>query len=122
MSIEKNRNNGEWTEARFRGFIKSALRNATMRWGPINKTKKEAWVERGKYLCAGCGEIVPLTVNKKKNVFVDHIEPVVSPEEGFKDWDTYINRMFCEMDNLQVLCKNCHDRKTREEKERRKDA
>lgn len=116
----KTRNNGQWTEARFNSFIKSLLRKGTMRWGPVNSTKKAAWVERGKYKCASCKEVVPLTVDKKKNVFVDHIEPVVSPSEGFKDWDTYINKMFCEMENLQVLCKDCHDAKTAEERLERK--
>ena len=113
----KKRNNKQWTEARFNSFIKSLLRKGTMRWGPINSTKKSAWVERGKYLCAGCKKVVPLTVDKSKNVFVDHVEPVVDPLVGFKDWDTYINRMFCEESNLQVLCKACHDKKTKKERD-----
>lgn len=118
--VPKTRNNNQWTEARFNSFIKSLLRKGTMRWGPINSTKKAAWVERGKYLCAGCNQVVPLTVDKKKNVFVDHKEPVVDPEEGFVSWDVYIERMFCEESNLQVLCKDCHDRKSAEEREARK--
>ena len=47
---------------------------------------------------------------------VDHIEPVVSPNDGFKDWNTFIARLFCEVDNLAVLCKVCHEKKTNEEK------
>jgi hypothetical protein len=116
MKPVKTRNSNTWTEARFNGFIKSLLRKGTMRWGPINVVKKSAWVERGKYLCAGCDQVVPLTVDKKKNVFVDHVEPVVDPAVGFKDWDTYIGRMFCEQVNLQVLCKACHDVKSSEER------
>tara|TARA_R110000824_G_scaffold52818_1_gene146640 strand:+ start:10 stop:378 length:369 start_codon:yes stop_codon:yes gene_type:complete len=116
MKPVKTRNSNTWTEAKFNGFIKSLLRKGTMRWGPINVVKKSAWVERGKYLCAGCDQVVPLTVDKKKNVFVDHIEPVVDPAVGFKDWDTYIGRMFCEQVNLQVLCKACHDVKSSEER------
>jgi len=120
MKPSKTRNNNTWTQARFNSFIKSLLRKGTMRWGPINSTKKRAWKERGKYLCNSCKEVVPLTINKKKNVFVDHIEPVVDPSDGFKDWDTYISRMFCEEPNLQVLCKNCHDAKSLLERELRK--
>jgi hypothetical protein len=120
---KKTRNSGQWTEARFQSFIKSALRKASMRWGPVNQTKKAAWVERGKYLCEGYergSHVVPLTLDKKKNVFVDHISPIVLPEEGFVSWDTYIERMFCEAENLQVLCKECHDRKSKDEREARK--
>lgn len=117
---KKTRNNGQWTEARYRSFIKSLLRKGTMRWGPVNSTKKAAWVERGKYLCASCGQVVPLTSSGKKNVFVDHIEPVVSVEEGFKDWDTYIERMFCEQENLQLICGSCHKIKSDEERKARK--
>ena len=91
-----------------------------MRWGPVNSTKKRAWVERGKYLCATCNQVVPLTVDKKKNVFVDHILPVVDTGKGFDGWDVYIERMFCEEKNLQVLCKECHDSKSLLEREERK--
>lgn len=117
--VKKTRNNGQWSEARFRSFIKSALRKASMRWGPINTTKKAAWVERGKYLCAECKQVVSLTRDGKKNVFVDHREPIVLPEEGFVSWDRYIERMFCEAEGLQVLCKSCHDKKSNSERERR---
>ena len=91
-----------------------------MRWGPINSVKKKAWVERGKYLCAGCKQVVPLTLNKKKYVFVDHKVPVVDTEEGFQGWDVFIERLFCEEYNLEVLCKSCHDTKSAEEREERK--
>lgn len=122
----KTRNNGTWTESRFNSFIKSLLRKGTMRWGPVHKVKKDAWVERGKYLCAGYKgvkpHVVPLTLNKKKNVFVDHINPIISPTEGFTTWDDCIERMFCEEENLQVLCGRCHKQKTDDEKTLRKES
>lgn len=120
MKAPKTRNNNTWSEARYRSFIRSTLRRASMRWGPINSVKKKAWVERGKYFCAGCKQVVPLTLNKKKNVFVDHIESVVDTKEGFQGWDVFIERLFCEADGLQVLCKECHDSVTAEEREERK--
>jgi 5-methylcytosine-specific restriction endonuclease McrA len=117
----KTRNNGEWTEARYKSFIKSLLRQGTRKWGPITTTKKDARVSRGVYECAGCGEHVPPTVkagNKRaQNVFVDHIDPIINPETGFISWDETIERMFCEQDNLQLLCKDCHDVKTQKERE-----
>lgn len=110
-----------WTEARFNGFIRSVLRQATRKWKPISDCKKEAWVSRGVYLCNGCKKKVKLTLpDKQKNVFVDHIHPVVDPKKGFESWDVFIERLFCEKDNLQVLCKACHDTKTEKEKELRK--
>ena len=114
----KTRCNGLWTEAKFNSFIKNQLRAASRKWAPINTCKKKAWVRRGVYKCGCCGEEVPLTVqNGKKrqnNVFVDHIDPIV-PVEGWIDWDSCINRMFCEEDELQLICKECHDEKSKEE-------
>lgn len=50
---------------------------------------------------------------------VDHIIPV-SSIDGFKDWNTYIDRLFCSAENLAVCCKNCHYLKSQQENEERK--
>ena len=119
-SGEKTRCNGQWTESRFRSFIFSMLRQGTRRWAPLQSTQKEANVGRGLYKCNCCGEIVPPTTKdgrkRVKNVFVDHIKPIVDPETGFTTWDDYIESMFCERDNLQLLCKSCHDEKSAKER------
>ncbi len=116
----KTRNSGLWTEAKFKSFIRSQLRAASMRWGPIPRVLAKAKVERGIYHCAECNEDVPVTVRvagkRVKNVHVDHIRPIVDPAVGFVNWDTLIERMFVEEDELQVLCHECHERKTNEEK------
>ncbi len=124
MAVEKTRCGGRWTESRFQSFIKSTLRRATVRWGVVTDVKNEAFVGRfinkdtGRlakhFKCAGCRGHFP-----DKLIAVDHVEPVV-PVTGFTSWDDIINRMFCEKDNLQVLCKSCHDIKTLKEKELRK--
>lgn len=44
---------------------------------------------------------------------LDHNDPVVEPEVGFKDWNTYIDRMF--LNKMQFLCKPCHASKTADE-------
>lgn len=120
----KTRNGNTWTEARFRSFIRSQLRAATMRWGPISACLKEARTDRGFYLCAGCKQIVPATVKvggrRTKNVHVDHIIPIIDPAVGFVSYDELIERMFSEAPNLQVLCTECHDIKTNDEKARAK--
>lgn len=124
----KTRCGGQWTEARYRTFITSILRQGSRRWAPISQVQKEANVGRAQYKCAGCGEIVPPTVKegrkRVKNILVDHIDPIVDPEVGFTTWDEYIERMFVEKDKLQLLCKDCHDAKSMQERaiatERRK--
>lgn len=116
----KTRCNNEWTEARYKAFITSLLRQGTRRWAPISAIEKEARVERGLYRCNACKEIVPPTVKegkkRQKNVFVDHIIPIVNPETGFTSWDEFIENLFCEKENLQLLCKECHDKKSAEER------
>ena len=117
-------NDGEWTEARFRAFIISALRAYMKRFPPKWKALKAAMVGKkvnkrtGRlaehYLCADCGGFFVA-----RDVQVDHIDPVVSPEEGFQDWWTYMNRLYCEAENLQVLCKPCHKDKTNAERKER---
>lgn len=125
---KKTRCNGQWTEARFTSFIMSALRQASGRWAPKQEALKRARVERGKYKCAGCGEVGPATLpppegktRRIKNACVDHIEPVVRLDEKAVDWGDRIARMFCEVDGLQVLCHNCHKSKTDEENKARRE-
>ena len=50
----------------------------------------------------------------------DHISPIVRVEMGFEDWNTYIDRMYCEEGNWQKLCKTCDKVKQKEETEERK--
>lgn len=112
---------GKWSEGDFNSFIRSNLRRTSQKWPPISACLKNARVERGLYLCNGCKEIVPASiVNEKgrrvKNVHVDHIVPVVDPAVGFESWDRWVERMFVEEDGLQLLCSECHSKKTDEEK------
>lgn len=118
----KTRNNGTWTESKFHSFIKNNLRKTTFKWQPIQDCLKNARTRRGYYRCNGCKEEVPASIRidgkRHKNAIVDHIQPIIDPDWGFISWDDTINRMFCEADNLQVLCKECHDVKSNDEKAR----
>lgn len=117
----KTRCSGKWTEARYRSFIKGALRQATMKWAPIQECLANARTRRGFYRCNLCKEEVPATekVGRKriKNIVVDHIEPIIDPAVGWVSWDDTVERMFSELDNLQAICKACHDVKSQEEKD-----
>ena len=124
MTQERNTliNSGKWTPSRFQAFIISALRSAHNKWGPKHEVKNDARVKRGVFKCAGCGKegpatLPPLPGNKRRrnNAAVDHIEPVIDPATGFVSWDEYIKRMFLEAEGYQVLCWECHKKKTDEE-------
>ena len=109
------------TEGAYRSFIKSGLRRMSTRWKPKYDVKKEARHhkklpnDKGRLvfhsLCNGCGHVVPETT-----ATVDHIKPIIDPNIGFTNWNDVIQALFCEAEGLQVLCKPCHDNKTKKEK------
>ena len=110
-----------WTEGRLRTFITSTLRGGFRKYPPKYETLKAASV--GKKINAKTNRMAEhFTCNMCKGEFpakevqVDHVEPVVCPFTGFIDWNTFINRLFCDGGNLQVLCSPCHDIKTAEER------
>jgi len=100
------------------------LRAGTRRWSPIQDVKKRARIKRGVYQCEGCGAIGPASIRidgkRVDNAVVDHIDPITDPNKGFTTWDDLIERMFCETDNLQLLCHKCHTEKTNEERSQAK--
>jgi hypothetical protein len=118
-----------WTRARLNAFIKSALRAASNRYPPKFEVKKAARVERGIYLCAGYQKkphkvtaSLPAPKGKKRridNAVVDHIIPVGGPDDP-GGWSGVIDRMFCPVSGLQVLCHACHSQKTADERIQRK--
>lgn len=124
-SPSSSRNAGQWTEAKFRSFVISALRAASRRWPVKWAVLKAALVGKtvnkktGKiaqhYKCNTCNANFPAA-----DVVVDHINPVVDTMKGFTTWDEYVERMFVEADGLQVLCKPCHKDKTEIERKERK--
>jgi hypothetical protein len=72
---------------------------------------KRNWVKRQ---CQVCDEWVP-----SSKIAVDHIEPVISVEDGKKDWNEFIDRLWCNTlgkANLQRICHTCHDAKTQKER------
>lgn len=113
MAKEKTRASGTMTEAQFISFIKGHLRRASRWWKPISDTIKAARVRKGVYLCNGCKQEVTKSIvvdgKRVNNIFCDHRTPIVSVEEGFESWDDFIGNLFCESENLQVLCKSCHE-------------
>lgn len=118
----KTRNNGQWTEARFRSFIKSALRGA--RWPAKYACIRSAYVDDGVnpktgrkcklHKCEQCHELFPQNMMQ-----ADHKTPVVGPE-GFIDWNTYISRLYVEADGFRALCRPCHRLITKQQNDERR--
>lgn len=112
--VERLRNGGKWTEARYFGFIRSALRSAFRKWGPKHEAKAAAKVAYNTYQCAACDGWFGT-----KEVEVDHIVPAGSLK-CYDDLPGFVERLFCEAQGFQVLCKDCHYHKTQAEKDMRK--
>ena len=116
-------NEGKWTQARFNSFVTSILRSGSRKWPPKYETLNKAKTE--KKTNGATGRLAQHFRCKKckqeftaKNVQVDHIKPVVDPSTGFTTWDDFIDRLYCESKNLQVLCVACHKAKTLKEKKK----
>lgn len=112
----KPRCNGTMTEAAFWGWIRSSLRSRSLRgWKPINECKKQA---RRPYVGENKRRKWEYQCNVCKNWFfeegiqVDHKLEAGSLTKG-EDLKGFVERLFCEIDGLQVLCKEkCHKEKT----------
>ena len=117
----KVRNGGTLTESGFWSFIRSALRQKSRWWKPISQAKANVKrpykgpLKRQKfeYQCNHCKKWYA-----DKNVNVDHIFAVGSLNSA-ADLPNFVERLFCEVDKLQVLCQGCHDIKTKQEKLKR---
>jgi 5-methylcytosine-specific restriction endonuclease McrA len=115
-------NNGTMTTSAFWSFIRSALRQKSRWWKPILQCKLMARRPykgdnprlKWEYKCAECGNYFP-----EKRISVDHIKPIGSLKD-YSDLPNFVKTLFCEVDNLQVLHDECHDKKTQKEKDERK--
>ena len=135
MAKKKVKKKPKWNE---NSAIRSALRRIFVRSPIVIDVKKAARREIPKYKkdgslakrpsvqykCAECGKWF-----KGTEIAVDHIVPVIDNLKTFEDWNTFIERLFCEAENLQVLCNyklkdigkhgddtSCHYKKTQEER------
>lgn len=91
-------------------WIKNALRRASYKFPPRQTAKVNARTGRNQYTCNLCKGTFG-----SKDIALDHIEPVIDPETGFVDWNTYVSRMFPDLNGWQILCDGCHNNKSIEE-------
>lgn len=87
------------------------LRRISYQWPARKEAQKKARISRGKYRCALCGgeNFGP------KDIQADHIRPVINPHTGFTDYNSYIERLFCDESGYQILCRPCHTVKSSKE-------
>lgn len=111
-----------WTQARFWGFIRSALRSGSSRWPPKYQVLQEARRayngpnkrQKWEFLCAKCNNWYAT-----KEISVDHIEPV-GTLKAYEELPDFVRKLFCGVEGLQVLCSTCHNEKTQQERKNAK--
>lgn len=91
-------------------FAINILRRGMYRWYHKWTAEKRTHIGRNEYYCEECGMIGP-----KKSTQIDHRIPVVDPQKGFTSFDDYVDRLYCEANNLQRLCIPCHKEKSANE-------
>lgn len=110
---------GTMTEAQYLAWIRSALRSKSLRWPPRGEAlklarrsykgpnKRQQW----EYGCALCNHWY-----NAKQVVVDHHPVAAGSILSVEDIGPFANNLYCEVENLRVLCKPCHDIHTLAEK------
>lgn len=109
--VPRNRAGGEWTESQYWLFIRNALRTASYKKYPpivrqaLERVRRPSQSEnkrlKWEFQCAACEFWYP-----RKLVRVDHIYPVGSLL-CYEDAPAYIARLFCEPEDLRILCVDC---------------
>jgi len=120
--VIKTRNAGTMSESAFWGFIRSALRQKSRWWKPITQCKQNAKRpykgvnkrQKFEYQCNKCKKWFP-----DKQINIDHVTPAGELNKA-DDLPGFVERLFCEVEGLQCLCQNCHNEKTKQEKEQLK--
>ena len=108
-----------------------ALRKSSYRWPPRNAALRAAAATKAEYTAKPGEKVSKLVRNfyrcktckkvfSRRGVSIDHVRPVVDPKKGWRGFDEYITRMFCDQSGFQILCSLCHDAKTKKENKTRK--
>lgn len=119
-----------------RGKILNALRRVSRSCSAIKSAEKRAYRAPAIYECEHCGCYCYTGKSKAKyeqaraffveklvkfeTVARDHVSPVIDPANPSYDWNVVVERMMPEDTKeppypIQILCKACHGKKTKEE-------
>jgi 5-methylcytosine-specific restriction endonuclease McrA len=117
--VPRTRAGNTWTESRYWTFIRSGARvlwnKYPVKWQVLKAASRPVPKEAGvrhktEYQCAKCTEWF-----KAKEVQVDH-KVKCGTLKSYADIGPFFERLLCEADGLQVLCTDCHNKKTQEER------
>ena len=99
------------TESAYLAWIRSALRSKSLKWPPRAEALKLARraykgankLQKWEFLCAICGGWF-----KMKDCVVDHHPVAAGSILSVEDIGTFASNLYCEVDNLRVLCYEDH--------------
>ena len=102
---------GTMTESAYLAWIRSALRSKSLRWGPRSNALLAARrsyrgpnkLQRWEYLCKLCSKWY-----KAKETCVDHYPVAAGSILSVADISQFCENLYCNSDNLRVLCVSCH--------------
>ena len=109
----------EWTLARFWSFIRSALRQAHVKWPPaqavMRKGRREKQLpgrHKWEHQCERCKQWVP-----QKEIEKDHRIAVGSLKD-YNDLPGFVERLFVSEEGYRKICRPCHKEHTQEERKK----
>lgn len=102
---------GTMTESQWLAWVRSALRSKWLRWPPRAQAitaARRAYrgpnkLQKWEVECALCHGWFKL-----KEIEVDHYPHDAGSILSFADIGPFVDRLYCEVTNLRVLCKPCH--------------
>lgn len=116
---KKTRCSGTMSEPVYLAFIRSCLRSKWLRWKPrsdcfiaARRACKNKGRQKFEYQCAICTNWFA-----QKECEIDHYPKSAGSILSIQDVGEFCNNLFCEVDNLRVVCKPCHSIYTLSEKQ-----
>lgn len=100
-----------------RVFSRSDLRNAVITASLVEHSDPERPRVKNWCRCNVCKK-----PEARSYMAVDHLSPLIPIDSSFENMslDVFIDRLWCDISNLQAICVDCHDKKSKiEAKERR---
>lgn len=100
-----------------RVFSRSELRQQVVQASIIEHTDNSRKKVKTWCRCAECKK-----PEAKSYIVVDHILPLIPLDKAFDDMslDEVVDRLWCDIKNLQPLCASCHSAKTKAENKLRR--
>jgi 5-methylcytosine-specific restriction endonuclease McrA len=100
-----------------RVFSRSDLRKLVVERSRIAHTDNSRPRVKKWSICEACRSVVPTYL-----IQVDHMTPIVPIDTTLEQmsWDDLVDRIWCDISNLQPICTDCHKEKTKLEQKARR--